>query len=114
MECPHCKKEIRVDFFDDTPGAVFICRESANDFVVVWPAIWGIKKYEGGEKFGRGIDNLPMAAVIEGLSLVLEDDECNEVFFDCPVDVEAWLVKPIKEGYQWEQVDDQIGFSART
>jgi len=113
MNCPHCKKEIRMDLYNDTPGAVFVACDT-NETCFAWPAIFGIKKYEGCIEFGRGVDTVPLhgsAIFARGGALSCDDDECMAFFGDIPHEGEAWLVKSTSKGWDWERVDDQIEFS---
>lgn len=115
MKCPNCKEEIRMDFYDETPGAVFVALDSGTGFSAwVWPAIWGIKKYDGCVVFGRGVDNASLDECCTDNIGVLSKVECEGVYFDYPTHGgQAWLVKPLKEGYEWTRVDEQIEFSVQ-
>jgi len=109
MRCPYCEKEIPVVLFDETPGAVFVIKDSSNNYSNVWLAKWGIKKYPGCVIFGRGVKNYSL--YYDENFLTLSDKECDNIYFDHPKKGEAWLVKPTKDGYDWERIDDKIAFS---
>jgi len=113
MKRPHCKEEIAKDLYDDTSGAVFIALDSSGVGAWVWPAIWGIRKYEGCVEFGRGFDRQPFNdGCDESIINWMSDAECNVVYYrKKPKAGEAWLVKPLKDGYEWERVDKQIVFT---
>jgi len=111
MKCPYCKKEIPIALFDETPGAVFIIKDSYDDYNNVWPAKWGIKKYRGCVVFGRGISECSLSD--DENFLTLSDKECYNIYLDHPKKEEAWLVRPIEDGYVWERVDDKIVFSEK-
>jgi len=68
--------------FDETPGAVFVVRDSHIDEAQVWPAIWGIKKKKGCVIFTQ-VQNREW--------MWLSDKECDETFGDHPARGEAWL-----------------------
>ena len=111
MKCQNCGYEEPKVLFDETTGAVFVALFSDNDIVFVWPASRGIKKYKGCVEFGEaGREEGPFDEETYN-ALKYWKHECDEIYFDHPKAEEAWLVKPLKDGYEWERVDDQIGFS---
>ncbi len=111
MKCPNCQKEVPEVVECDTVGAMFIVKDS-EEFIFVWPAIWGLKKYEGCVMFGRGIDNGYLDAMDENpFCLTLSENGIKEVYYDCPGKEEAWLVRPKGKDWEWERVDETITFS---
>ena len=111
MNCPNCGEEIRTDLYDDTAGAVFITWDSNNSYPFLWPASMGLKKYKGCVNFGRGVDTIPARKTGDGKVLWFSIAMYKDIYYACPKEGEAWLVKPHKDGYEWERVDEQIGFS---
>ena len=111
MNCPNCGEEIRTDLYDDTAGAVFVAMDSDWDMIYCWPAALGLKKHEGCIEFGRGVDCVVAHSACNGTVWVLSISDCRDLYFDVPSRGTAWLVKPHKDGYEWERVDEQIGFS---
>ena len=113
MNCPNCGEEIRTDLYDDTAGAVFASMDSDDCCVRVWPAMFGVKKYEGCVEFGQGNSDRPhsSSSADDSESISLSIKECKLFLLDCPKEDTAWFVKPHKDSYEWERVDEQIGFS---
>ena len=113
MKCPHCKKEIGESLHDNTPGAVFVTKDTGNDHSFVWPAILGLKKYRGCVEFGPATDDHPAhnSSYDDGTSMKLNDKECDNIYGEHPCCGDAWLVKPCGDEWLWEHVDTNIMFS---
>ena len=92
------------NLFDETPGAVFVIKNTGYNDICMWPAVLGIRKWRGCVYFGRARDKY-------GNCLWLTNCTCDRVYGDHPARGEAWLVKPDGKYWLWERVDDQIGFS---
>ena len=114
MKCNHCGKEVKsvTEFFDTTPGAVIVAMDS-DSTLCVWPASWGLEKRAGCVEFCdvRHEDMALEDMAGANNAILLSISECKELYLDCPEREEAWLLKPIKDGYEWTRIDEDINFS---
>jgi hypothetical protein len=114
MKCKHCGKEVEfiTQFFDDTPGAVIVALDSDCN-LCVWPAAWGLEKKQGCVEFCTAkFNNNSLEEEVDSCNVTrLSDSECKALYGDAPAGEEAWLVKPIEDGYEWTHIDEDIVFS---
>lgn len=113
MKCNHCGKEVEIvkEFVSDIPGAVIIAHDT-DGMMAVWPASLGLTKYEGCVEFGNTTGSTDLSEILhDGEGVNFYSINAEDIYFDTPLKETAWLVTPVRGGYEWERIDDQIEFT---
>lgn len=108
-KCIFCGKEQPDHISNEVKGALFVCRDTGGQNILICPAAWLLAKKKGCVEFGSlSIDNEFVRATSDFLKISPED--CKELYLDVPGEGEAWLVVSVKGGYNWTRVDEDIVF----
>jgi len=91
--------------FNDTPGAMFISRDTNYTSVYTWSALRGIEKQNGCVRF-MPVKKGPRRYYSDILHL--NPEQCKSTYYDYPEEEEAWLVTPKGKDFLWERVDEQL------
>jgi hypothetical protein len=111
-KCIFCGKEQPSKIWDNTRGAMFICKNTGSTTCYGLPSQFGLAKRRGCIEYGV-IDADNSFNVLSSNScycLGMSEADCKEIYNDIPAEGEAWLVKPIKDGWSWTHVDPDIAF----
>ncbi len=89
---------------DHTPGAFYVTWNTGSCDPYYWPAKRGIEKCKGSVIF------YPVSSYDhrKDIQKAMTPNICERKFCDVPTKGQAWLVKPFKDHWLWERVDDQL------
>ena len=114
MECNHCHKQVTIvkEYRSNKIGAMIVAADTQGR-IGVWPAMHGLKKYEGCVEFADTKSGATYLGSMfaNGLAVKLTEESCLNLYFDVPEEGTAWLVTPGKDGYSWIRIDEKIEFS---